>query len=60
MKKKIALDAEHGFVGVQKAKSKPKPYIEAEWIKEYRKERDRVIWKLHPESRQEIEDKYNL
>ena len=60
MKKKIAIDAEHGFIGDTKYKSKPKPYVEPEWIKEYRLQRDRVIWRLFPESRKEIEEKYKL
>lgn len=38
----------------------PKKWVEPEWLKEYRIDRDRLIWKLHPESREEIEDFYKI
>ena len=42
----------------EKVKSKPKPYIEAQWLTDYKVARDRLIWKDHPDSRNEIELHY--
>lgn len=39
-KKKFAINQEHGYIGESRTKSKPKPYIESEWIAEYRRDRD--------------------
>lgn len=41
-----------------KVKSKPKPYVEAQWLTDYKRERDRLIWKDHLGSREEIELHY--
>ncbi len=41
-----------------KAKVKKKPYKKPEWLQNYIIERDRLLWKLYPESRKEIEEKY--
>lgn len=38
--KKFNPLSEHGFIGESKTKSKPKPYVESEWIAEYRRDRD--------------------
>lgn len=54
--KKFNPDHERGFIGDTDYKAKPKPWIEPEWIKEYKLNRDRVLWKMFPESRKEIEE----
>jgi hypothetical protein len=60
-KKKIAINAEHGYIGEVESKRKPvKPYIEPAWLVDYRLKRDRVIWQNHPESRNEIELKHGI
>jgi len=40
-------------------KAKPKPYTESQWMRNYRLERNRVLWKMYPESRLEIEEMTN-
>lgn len=43
---------------LQFKKAPPRKWVEPKWLKEYKLERDRLIWKLHPESRKEIEEYY--
>lgn len=38
--KKFAQGQTHGYIGQQKSTYKPKPYVESEAMKLYRKERD--------------------
>lgn len=43
-KKKFHPLSEKGFIGETKGKSKPKPYVESEWIAEYRLHRDICLY----------------
>lgn len=57
--KHLKLDMDHNVIDRKGAsKTRVKAWVEPEWLKEYRLERDRVIWRLHPESRKEIEEYY--
>jgi hypothetical protein len=61
MPKKVLATDLNGNIQQQKIvfkKAAPKKWVEPEWLKQYRIERDRLIWKLHPESREEIEEFY--
>lgn len=57
VKRKFALNAEHGFIGETKSKAKPKPYTHPQWLLDYWMERDRVIYKMG-NSKQEILERY--
>lgn len=37
-------------------KAKPKPYIEPQWLQDYRLERERFFWLKFPEQREAIEE----
>lgn len=44
MKKRFKPDQTHGYVGEKKGKPKArKPYIEPDWLSDYKKERDKLI-----------------
>ena len=44
MKKRFKPYQTHGYIGEKKGKSKPKkPYIEPQWLVDYKKERDELI-----------------
>lgn len=40
-----------------RSKTKPKPYKEPGWLREYRLDRERFFWKKYSEQRAEIEEK---
>ena len=40
---------------IKEYKAKPKPWKESQWMRNYRLNRERALWKLYPESRAEIE-----
>ena len=39
-----------------RSKSKPKPYREPDWLREYRLARERLFWKEKPEQREQIQE----
>lgn len=39
-----------------KSKTKPKPWREPDWLREYRLERERLFWKEKPEQREQIQE----
>jgi len=39
-----------------KSKTKPKPWIEPDWLREYRLARERLFWKEKPEQRDQIQE----
>lgn len=44
MKKRFKPDQTHGYIGEKKYKAKAKKaYVEPEWLKEYKEERDKLI-----------------
>jgi replication-associated recombination protein RarA len=40
---------------IKEYKAKPKPWKESQWMRNYRLNRERALWKLYPERRSEIE-----
>ena len=42
---------------VSKSKSKQKPWIEPEFMRQLRLDRERHFWKIYPEQREEIEQR---
>ena len=40
-----------------KSKTKPKPWIEPEFMRQSRLDRERHFWKIYPEQREEIEQR---
>lgn len=47
-KKKFAINQEHGFIGDKpKSNAKPKPFIESPEIIEYKRKRDRHLYRIH-------------
>ena len=59
MPPKLILNTNHpDYVPPKKRYSKAKEWNQSEWTTNYLKDRDRVLWRLYPESRKEIEDRY--
>lgn len=46
------------YVPEVKKRYKPKELIQTDFITGYFKARDRVLWRLYPESRKQIEERY--
>ncbi len=42
-KKRIAIDAEHGFIGEKKSKAKPREITHQPWLEQYFVDRDDVL-----------------
>lgn len=42
-----------------RSKSKPKPYKEPAWLRQYRLDRERWFWQKYPEQRARIEEFVN-
>lgn len=58
-KKHLKTDGQGNVVTdpkIETYKAKVKPYTESQKIRDYRLNRNRVLWKMYPESRAEIEE----
>lgn len=57
--KHLKLDMDHNVIDRRvNTVTRVKAWVEPEWLAAYRLERDRLIWRLHPGSRKEIEEYY--